>query len=100
MNHDTLLAVYNLKFESNDLDTEVSIGEWLKTLLKTVLYEQEGFSGKRPFGNSSWMLDVEYALVKAGFVQGTIDPVDGDLTDIDSDGVMKILNAVVDAFIV
>lgn len=32
----------------------MSLREWLKSLLATLWEEGEGFSGKRPFGDSGW----------------------------------------------
>ena len=43
--------------DSNDAGAS-SIRGYLKTLLTTLMAEGEGFSGKRPFGNSGW----EYEL--------------------------------------
>jgi len=39
----------------------------------TVRDEGEGFSGKRPFGNSGWEYDIYAALVGAGFLPGMLD---------------------------
>jgi hypothetical protein len=50
-----------------------TIGEYLKALLMQVWTEQEGFSGKRPFGNSGWQYDMLVPLVKAGLIQGEFD---------------------------
>lgn len=69
----------NLSFDSSDLNRELTIKEWLKTLLVTLLIEDEGFSGKRPFGNSGWTGDVEIALVRAGLSDGEIHEEDGDV---------------------
>jgi hypothetical protein len=52
---------------------EMSLTEYLKTLLGTLWEEAEGFSGKRPFGNGGWQFDVYVALIKAGLVAGTLD---------------------------
>lgn len=55
-----------------DSNEEVTLGEYLTLLLKTLLEEQEGFSGKRPFGNSGWMTDISIGLVKGGAVDGRV----------------------------
>lgn len=36
--------------------------EALSNLLQTILIEDEGFSGKRPFGNGGWCYDVAVGL--------------------------------------
>ncbi|HDR9163632.1 TPA: hypothetical protein QDB28_004036 [Burkholderia vietnamiensis] len=59
-------------FHSNDLNRDLSIREYLHELLKTLWDEGEGFSGKRPFGNSCWEFDLYCALIKAGAVDGRI----------------------------
>ena len=62
-----------------ELDCElgrVTIREYLKQLLLTLWREEEGFSGKRPFGNSGWQWDVYIPLVKAGHLPGTVDEDD------------------------
>ena len=46
---------------------------YLIALLAAVWRETEGFSGKRPFGNSSWQCDLYAPMIKAGFVPGTLD---------------------------
>lgn len=51
----------------------VTLKKYLENLLVTLWDEGEGFSGKRPFGNSGWDMDIIAALVKKGLVQGTID---------------------------
>lgn len=61
----------------NDIDAE-TVGDYLKELLITVLSEQEGFSGKRPFGNSGWINELAYALVKEELVEGSLDEEDSE----------------------
>jgi hypothetical protein len=58
-----------------------TIRGYLVALLRELWAEGEGFSGKRPFGNSGWKWDLYAALVKAGFVVGTFDE-DGYLEDL------------------
>lgn len=78
-----------------DNDAEAAtVRDYLKALLTTLLTEQEGFSGKRPFGNSGWMGDLEIALIRAGLVEGKLDE-DGYIEDCDSaDALTKLLEAV------
>lgn len=68
------LEILDVQFPCNDLDEEsISVREYLKTLLLTLFYEGEGFSGKRPFGNSGWEHDLKNALVKSGHINGRIE---------------------------
>lgn len=60
----------------------MTMKEFLVNLLLKVWDEEEGFNGKRPFGNSSWQHDVAYGLVKSGIIEGYIDP-DGYLEGYD-----------------
>jgi len=61
--------ILNLKTPHDNL----TIKEYLYELL-TMLWEQgEGFSGKRPFGNSGWEHDIYQPLVANGVVEGTLD---------------------------
>jgi hypothetical protein len=62
-----------LKVDGDDAGTNLTIREYLRELLLTLWMEEEGFSGKRPFGNSGWQHDVYAPLVKAGFIKGTVD---------------------------
>lgn len=66
-----------LPLGENDAEAK-TIGEYLGKLLATLWEEEESFSGKRPFGNSGWQSCVEFALVRAGVVRGTIIEEDGD----------------------
>jgi len=53
---------------------------YLIRLLAELWNEGEGFSSKRPFGNSGWEHDLYLPLIKAGVVAGTLDE-DGYLDD-------------------
>lgn len=59
-----------------------SVGGYLIRLLAVMWQEGEGFSGKRPFGNSSWECEIYDALVRADLVGGVIDS-DGYLDEVD-----------------
>lgn len=61
-----------LPMAKNDADAK-TIKEYLLKLLTGVIVEEEGFSGKRPFGNSGWFFELEQALVSGKAVAGTID---------------------------
>ena len=59
----------DVKFQSDDLG-EITFREYFHKLLQTMWYEDEGFSGKRPFGNSGWSWDLIRGLVATGLVPG------------------------------
>lgn len=71
-----------LKFPMQENDAgATTIGDYLRRLLKTLWEEGEGFSGKRPFGNSDWEDELYSALVVGDFVGGVTE--DGYLEDVD-----------------
>lgn len=45
-----------------------TLATYLQDLLHTLWVEEEGFSGKRPFGNSYWQYEVYEALIQAGLI--------------------------------
>lgn len=73
--------VLHCPMEDNDAGA-ATVGEYLGLLLSTLWLEAEGFSSKRPFGNSDWQYTVYEALIKTGLVPGTIDE-DGYIEDFD-----------------
>lgn len=76
----TAAEVLALPMRPNDAGAE-TVGDYLVQLLRELWREQEGFSGKRPFGNSGWSWDLYDPLVLAGHVEGVIDE-DGYIEDI------------------
>jgi hypothetical protein len=66
-------GLLDFRFKCDDLDGEVTIREYLYQLLNTLWEEGDGFSGKRPFGNSGWEFDLFAALIKAGAIDGSLD---------------------------
>lgn len=73
--------ILDLPMAQNDAEAK-TIRDYLKALLSTLWEEDEGFSGKRPFGNSGWKGDLQIPLVKAEIVPGKLDS-DGYLDDCD-----------------
>lgn len=73
----------------NDADV-ATIGEFFEKLLVTLWDEGEGFSGKRPFGNSGWQSELFHALVMGGKIKGKIDE-DGYLQDYDPEKGNKMI---------
>jgi hypothetical protein len=59
-----------LELPANDSGATTVRG-YLIELLRVLWREEEGFSGKHPFGNSGWAYDVYEPMVRAGWVQGT-----------------------------
>ena len=71
---------------------ECSIRHYLVELAKQCWIQEDGFGGKRPFGNSGWKLDVCFALAEGGFVTGTKDE-DGYWEDVDMEKAEAIILA-------
>lgn len=69
MTNDEILDKY---WEFADVDV-YSIRAYLERLLYTLWLEGEGFSGKRPFGNSGWEYDLYTPLVAWDVVEGKYD---------------------------
>ena len=63
-----ILAALDVRFDS-DAGDNLTVREYLQRLLAQLWNEQEGFSSKRPFGNSCWEYDLYTPLAKAGFIQ-------------------------------
>lgn len=70
-----------IPMQENDAGAK-TIGEYLKILLLTLWDKEEGFSGKRPFGNSGWQYEVYTALISAKVVNGKLDEC-GYVDDVD-----------------
>jgi hypothetical protein len=67
------MDIGEIKFFCRDFDNEITIKGYFKELLCTLWKEQDGFSGKRPFGNSGWDYDIYAALILAGAIEGELD---------------------------
>ena len=74
-------AALELRFDS-DAGENLTIRDYLHALLWTLWLQGEGFSGKRPFGNSGWESDIYLPLIKAGYLKGKTDS-DGYGYDVD-----------------
>lgn len=83
------MNILDLPMDDNDAKAK-TIRDYLKALLTRLWSEEEGFSGKRPFGNSGWTWDVYRALVKGGAIKGKIDS-EGDLVEHDQDAADKLI---------
>ena len=65
-------AVLDLKMDDGPCGY-CSVREYLKSLLWELWQEGEGFSGKRPFGDSAWEYDLYQVLVQNNIVMGSLD---------------------------
>lgn len=77
----TAADILNTPMGENDADA-ATIRDYLVKLLAVVWDEQEGFSGKRPFGNSGWEYEPLGALLDAGHIDGVRDEY-GDIDELD-----------------
>ena len=66
-------SLQGFKFYSNDFQEEVTLGFYLGELLRTLIIEEEGFSAKRPLGNSGWTSDIYNAMAREGLVDSTVE---------------------------
>jgi hypothetical protein len=56
--------ILNYRFEARDIEVNLSIKDFLKTILKKVWKEEQCFDGKRPFGNSGWQQEIYDILIE------------------------------------
>lgn len=82
--------IAELKFYCDDLQKELTIKNYLKELLTALWEREDGFSGKRPFGNGAWKYGVYECLIKNGFVDGSLDE-DGYVEKLDDEQADKII---------
>lgn len=71
-----------------------TIRDYLIRLLTEVWRENEGFSGKRPFGNSGWDYDLYGPLVETGLIRGRLDE-DGFIEDVDDEAGARLVLAAI-----
>lgn len=87
--------ILDLPMPPNDADAPTVRG-YLKALLRELWREGEGFSGKRPFGNSGWEYELYNALVKGGVVMGKLDG-DGYIQEVDADAANALIFDAIEA---
>lgn len=80
--NDRLDAALEVSFDS-DAGENLAVREYLHALLVKLWDEGEGFSGKRPFGNSGWEYEIYTPLIRAGFIPGKLDG-DGYIDEVDN----------------
>lgn len=88
--------VLDLELHPDNDSGQPTIRGYLLALLRGVWSEGEGFSGKRPFGNSSWEYDLYDAIVRAGYVKGTFDSY-GNVEEFDKAGARELIDQAIDA---
>jgi hypothetical protein len=71
----TARRVLDLPLPDNDAEA-ATVRDYLTALLSLVWEHEQGFSGKRPFGNSGWQYEVYGPIVRAGLLPGTFDEYD------------------------
>ena len=79
----TVAAALDVRFDS-DAGDNLTVRDYLRTLLETLWRKGEGFNSKRPFGNSGWEYDIYKPLIAAGFLAGKLDE-DGYILDFDQE---------------
>jgi len=79
----------------NDAEA-ATIKEYLIKLLTELWEKGEGFSGKRPFGNSGWEHELYLPLLQVGAVNGRLDS-DGYIEEVDSDAANTLIFDAIEA---
>ncbi len=79
-------AILDLPMDDNDAGA-ATVREYIVALAATVWGEGEGFSGKRPFGNSDWQWEIYRTLAGAGFFNAAKDD-NGDF-ELDSEQIRR-----------
>jgi hypothetical protein len=92
-----LVEVLDVELGPNDAGAS-TVREYFARLLIAVWDEEEGFSGKRPFGNSSWKHELYAPLVKEGLVTGSFDE-EGYVDTMDTEAADKMLREALLAFV-
>lgn len=73
-----------------------TVGDYLVALVRKVWKYGEGFSGKRPFGNSGWEYDIYLALGEAGLIEVSYDESGYYLQEVDRDAADALVNKAID----
>lgn len=76
MTDEELDRVLDCPMADNDSRASTVRG-YLTALLTALWIEEEGFGGKRPFGNSGWKWEVATALAVAGLIEATLETDEG-----------------------
>lgn len=74
----------------------LTVRGYLLSLLAMLWIDGEGFSAKRPFGNSGWQWDVYAALGEAGHIAIKFDE-NGDVEDVNEEAGERLIRAAIGA---
>ena len=83
-------SILDVPMQENDAGAK-TIREYLLNLVLKLWDEGEGFSSKRPFGNSGWKYDLYIALAKGGTIKAEIDEEYGDVISFDKETADKYI---------
>ena len=87
-------AALACKMRCSDVPEYKTVRQYLRGLLLTLWEEGEGFSGKRPFGNSGWDFDLYEALIKGKHLGGKLD-ADGYVDHYDKKQACELIPALI-----
>lgn len=87
--------VLEIPMGDNDADARTIKG-YLIALLWALWQEGEGFSGKRPFGNSGWEYDLYKPLLVHGAVKGRMDE-EGCIEELDEKKANALIYSAIEA---
>lgn len=94
VNAATARQVLDLPLPDNDANAE-TVRDYLVALLLEVWDQEQGFSGKRPFGNSGWQYEIYVPLIRAGLVPGSLDEYDSPNEDFSHRDADKLILAAI-----
>lgn len=87
--------ILNLKLGYNDAHAS-TVREFMRKLLVKMWDEGEGFSGKKPFGNSGWEQPITLAMIRAKLINGEIDE-DGFIKTMDRSASERLIRKAINA---
>lgn len=87
--------ILDLPMSMNDAGA-TTVRAYLIALLSEVWQKGEGFSGKRPFGNSGWEFELYIPLIKASLIKGSLDS-NGYVEDCDNKSADELIFSAIDA---
>lgn len=79
----SLLAALELRFDS-DFGENITIRDYLREVLSTLMWQGANFNAKRPHGDSGWIHLLYACLIKGGYLEGVLDEETGYPDDYDS----------------
>jgi hypothetical protein len=90
--------ILGIKMRKGNDANAATIHDYLRRLVEEVFAEGEGFSGKRPFGNSGWEYDLYQALADAKAIDVQLGKY-GEIEDWldDQDKANKLIFKAIDA---